>query len=280
MENTLLNSGKVRNILTEMAQVAQFMWERGWAEKNAGNISINITALVTAKSLDLFNDSPFTRFQIPYYHLKGNTLILTGTGTKMRDFARKPEENICFIRISETGIGYQQYCSGQADPNLRPTSELPTHMAVQDMFAEKNRDSKVLLHTHATEIIALTQIPLFKTKEALNRVLWGMHPENVLFVPEGVGFLPFTLPGTEKIAQATTQEFEQHHAVIWEKHGVLSAGKNPIEAFDIIDLLVKAAKIWFSCRNAGFEPEGLSDNQIEEIRNTTNPHEMFKNPYL
>jgi rhamnulose-1-phosphate aldolase len=184
----------------------------------------------------------------------------------MRDLARKPEENICFIRINETGNEYQQYCSGQADPNLQPTSELPTHLAVHDMFVKKNRDSRVVLHTHAIEIIALTQNHQFKSKESLNRILWGMHPETVLFMPEGVGFLPFNLPGTEKIAQATRKEFERHQAVIWEKHGVLSTGKNVIEAFDTIDILMKSAKIWFKCRNAGFEPEGLSDTQIEEIR--------------
>jgi rhamnulose-1-phosphate aldolase len=249
-----------------MAEVAQLLWNKGWAEKNAGNISYNVTGLVNEKSPGLFNDSTFTLFQIPYYHLKGNTFILTGTGTRMRDLARRPEENICFIRISETGIGYQQYCTGQADPNLQPSSELPTHLAVHDMFAEKNRDSKVLLHTHAAEIIALTQIPIFKSKEALNRLLWGMHPENVLFVPEGVGFLPYMLPGTEKIAQITMKEFERHQAVIWEKHGVLSTGTNVIEAFDTIDLLVKSARIWFCCRNAGYEPEGLTATQIEEIR--------------
>jgi len=266
LENPFLNSEKIRNVLTEMAEVAKYLWERGWAEKNAGNISINITGLVNEKSLGLFNDSTYTLLQIPYYNLKGNTFILTGTGTRMRDLARRPEENICFIRISETGIGYQQYCNSPAKPGLRPTSEIPTHLAVQDMFAEKNRDSKVLLHTHATELIALTQIPLFKSKEAINSILWGMHPENILFVPEGVGFLPFTIPGTEKIAQATMKEFERHQAVIWEKHGVLSTGTNIIEAFDTIDLLVKSAQTWFCCRNAGYEPEGMTAIQIEEIR--------------
>ena len=163
-------------------------------------------------------------------------------------------------------IDDQQYCSNKVDELLQPTSELPTHMAVQDMFIAKNIDSRVLLHTHATEIIALTQIPQMRSKEALNRVVWGMHPENILFVPEGVGFLPFTLPGTEEIARVTMREFESHQAVIWEKHGILSSGKNIPEAFDNIDLLVKSAKIWFQCRNAGHDPEGLSDAQIEIIR--------------
>jgi rhamnulose-1-phosphate aldolase len=249
-----------------MAEVAQFLWERGWAEKNAGNMSVNITGLINEKSFDFFADAPFTLFQIPYYHLKGHTFILTGTGTRMRDLARKPEENICFIRISDTGIGYQQYCNIKADPKIRPTSELPTHLLVHDMFMEKNRDSKVILHTHALEIIALTQITKFKSKETINRTLWGMHPENVLFVPEGTGFLPYTLPGTELIAQATMKEFERHRTVIWEKHGILSSGKNVLEAFDNIDLLAKAARIWLTCKNAGYEPEGLSDAQIDEIR--------------
>jgi rhamnulose-1-phosphate aldolase len=266
LENTFLNSPKIRTVLAEMAEVAQYLWTRGWAEKNAGNMSVNITELVDGKSMTGMSDSPFIRFQIPYYHLKGNTFILTGTGTRMRDLARKPEANICFIRISETGIGYQQYCTALADPDLRPTSELPSHMAVHDMFTETKRDFKVLLHTHATEIIALTQNPLFRSKESLNRILLGMHPENVLFIPQGVGYLPFTSPGTEKIAQATMKEFGNHQALIWEKHGVLSTGRNVLEAFDTIDLLVKAAKIWFFCRNAGFEPEGLSDAQIDEIR--------------
>jgi rhamnulose-1-phosphate aldolase len=249
-----------------MAEVAQYLWERGWAERNAGNISVNISSLVNDIALSLFNDSPYTLFRVPYYHLKGNTFILTGTGKRMRDLARKPEENICFIRISDTGIGYQQYCNSQADPLLQPTSELPTHMAVQDMFISKNRGAKVLLHTHATEIIALTQILQFRSKEALNRIVWGMHPENVLFVPEGIGFLPFILPGTEAIAQVTMKEFERHQAVIWEKHGILSTGKNMHEAFDNIDLVVKSAKIWFHCRNAGYDPEGLSEAQLEKIR--------------
>jgi len=139
-------------------------------------------------------------------------------------------------------------------------------MAVHDMFVSRKSDEKVLIHTHATEIIALTQIPLFRSKESINRIVWGMHPENVLFVPDGVGFLPYTLPGTDKIAQVTVKEFETHQSVIWEKHGILSTGKNISEAFDSIDLLVKSARIWFECRNAGYEPEGLSDMQIEEIR--------------
>ena len=37
-------------------------------------------------------------------------------------------------------------------------------------------------------------------------------------------------------------------------------------AFDTIDILSKAARIYFLVKQAGFEPEGLTDGQLAEIR--------------
>ena len=33
---------KVKKILFEVSEVADYLWQRGWAERNAGNISVNI----------------------------------------------------------------------------------------------------------------------------------------------------------------------------------------------------------------------------------------------
>jgi len=54
--------------------------------------------------------------------------------------------------------------------------------------------------------------------------------------------------------------------VIWEKHGCLAIGESLFDAFDQIDILAKSAGIFFMCRNAGFDPEGLSKTQLEDIR--------------
>ena len=33
---------KVKKILFEVGEIADYLWQRGWAERNAGNISVNI----------------------------------------------------------------------------------------------------------------------------------------------------------------------------------------------------------------------------------------------
>ena len=191
---------------------------------------------------------------------------MTGTGTRMRDLARNPEENICIIRIDNSGKGYSHLCRCRETSILQPTSELPTHLTIHEMLLKKDPARKILVHTHATELIALTQIPGMQSEKALNRVLQGMHPETVIFVPEGMGFVPYTLPGTAKIAQLTCKQLETHPVVMWEKHGVFATGKTVSEAFDAIDLLSKSAQIYFYSRQAGIEPEGLTEEQIAEIR--------------
>lgn len=43
-------NGPLQIQMNDIAQVAGYMWEKGWAERNAGNISVNITELVGKKT--------------------------------------------------------------------------------------------------------------------------------------------------------------------------------------------------------------------------------------
>lgn len=253
----------MKDTLKEMARVAEYLWHKGWAERNAGNMSVNVSGLVNNK---------YTREQGQVYELEeacpglqGEYILLSGTGTRMRNLARKPAKNVCLIRIGEEGKSYTLFCDKKND--LIPTSELPTHLSIHQKLLQQGGKQKALLHTHVNELIALTQIPEFTNEEAINKVLWGMHPETIMFIPEGAGFVPYTLPGTREIAHKTLQSLEKHRVIIWEKHGCLAVGENLFEAFDQIDILAKSANIFFTCRNAGFDPEGMTDEQLAEIRN-------------
>jgi rhamnulose-1-phosphate aldolase len=93
-----------------------------------------------------------------------------------------------------------------------------------------------------------------------------MHPEAVIFLPEGVGLVPYARTGSEALAVATVASLARHDVVIWEKHGVLAVGDSPHAALDRIDIVAKSARIWFLCRNAGYDPAGLSDDQLAELR--------------
>lgn len=135
------------------------------------------------------------------------------------------------------------------------------------MIKQRGSGEKVVTHTHASELIALTQVKEYCDEERLNKLLWGMHPETMVFVPKGIGLVTYLAPGTDLIADKTLEALEKHDVAIWEKHGIFAIGKDIIETFDVIDILAKSARIFFLCKNAGLEPEGLTDKQLEELKN-------------
>lgn len=193
--------------------------------------------------------------------------FVTGTGKRMRDIARDPMANALIIRIDDAGKGYHIIAPGDTAllSSLRPTSELPSHLSIHSMIAERGSAQQVVIHTHANELCALTQLRDFCDEESINRLLWGMHPETKVFIPAGVGFVPYLLPGSAALAEATVSALRNHDVALWEKHGVFAIGHNIADTFDTIDIMAKSASIFFTCRAAGLEPEGLTDSQIDEL---------------
>ena len=53
--------------------------------------------------------------------------------------------------------------------------------------------------------------------------------------------------------------------VMWEKHGVFAVDCDAMQAFDQIDVLNKSALIYIAAKNMGFEPDGMSQEQMKEM---------------
>lgn len=246
-----------------MAEVAGFLWQKGWAERNAGNISVSLADL---RPSDIPDDYQPFFISLPesFPEVAGVCFIVSATNRRMRDLARQPMKNALIIRVTDDGAGYN-IISHYGKTDLRPTSELATHLAVHSMIARRKSQERVVMHTHVTELAALTQLREFADQKRLNRVLWSMHPETMIFVPAGVGFVPYLLPGTVNAGKATVMALEDHQAAIWEKHGLFAIGCNLQETFDLADILAKSASIYFMCRSSGQEPEGLTDSQMDEL---------------
>ena len=264
--NDIFQKRELEFVMNDIAEIAQYLWNRGWAERNAGNFSIDVTGFFNDKELEHFSLYPFFPLNIAYPSLAHKLLLISGTGTRMRDVAKNPSECICYVYINDSGSAFHIIGSTPEDNTVKPTSELATHLAIQQMLVLGNSSEKVVLHAHVTELIALTHLSAYKTEEAINSLLWGMHPETILFVPDGVGFIPYTLPGTDHIALATIKELGKHKAIVWEKHGCMAVGNTLADAFDTLDILAKSAKIYFLCKSAGLDPEGLTPGQLNEIR--------------
>jgi rhamnulose-1-phosphate aldolase len=125
---------------------------------------------------------------------------------------------------------------------------------------------KAVLHTHPDELIALTLIPGFSDESRLNKTLFCVQPETVIVNPAGVGLVKYILPGTGQLAEKTIASLQHHPIILWGKHGCIAVGNDVQEAFDLIDVMNKSAQLFFLCREAGYTPQGLTEQEIEELK--------------
>lgn len=262
MNSILDNRPVLAAQINEVAEVAGYLWQKGWAERNGGNITINITDVVDneMKNLKPLCAPVAIGKQLP--NLKGCYFFCKGTNKRMRDLARRPMENGSVIRISDDCGSYEII----ADNPVKPTSELPSHLSMHDYLIGKGSSYKAVIHTHPIDLVAMTHNPSFLKKDVLTRILWSMIPETRAFCPRGIGIAPYKLPGTMELADATIEQLDEYDVVAWEKHGVCAVGENITEAFDMIDTLSKSAQIYLTAKAMGFEPAGMSDEQMEELR--------------
>ena len=182
--------------------------------------------------------------------LKGKYFYCKGTGKRMRDLAKEPMQNGSIIRICDDCASYEVI----ADEPVVPTSELPTHLALQNYLLETGSCYKATLHTHPIELVAMSHIQRFLKGDEMTRVLWSMIPETLAFAPLGIGIVPYALPSS----------------VALEKHGTVAVGQDIMDAFDQTDVLCKAANIYMCARAMGSEPDGMTEEQMKEVQDVFN----------
>ena len=248
--------------IDKVAEVALYLWQKGWAERNGGNITINISEWVDEGMQKLPAISEPRPIGKRLEHLEGCWFYCKGTGKRMRDLARKPMENGSIIRILPGCESYEIV----ADAPVAPTSELPSHLAVHDDLLAKGSPYRASLHTHPIELVALTHSRKWMQKDVATNMLWSMIPETKAFCPRGLGMVPYMLPSSVELAEATIRALnDDYDVVMWEKHGVFAVDTDIMSAFDQVDVLNKSAQIYIAARNMGFEPEGMSQAQMREL---------------
>ena len=250
----------------KIAEVAGYLWQNGWAERNGGNITVNVTEFADDEMKQMPAISEVKQIGVTLPALKDCYFYCKGTGKRMRDLARRPMDNGSVIRILDDCASYVII----ADNAVMPTSELPSHLTVHAHLIETGSSYKATVHTHPIELVAMSHNRKFLGKDVLTNILWSMIPETKAFCPLGLGVVPYELPGSNSLADATLKELEDYDVVLWEKHGVFAKGLDVMDAFDQIDVLSKSAKIYIDSRCMGFEPEGMSQEQLQEMTKAFN----------
>ncbi len=253
----------MKKTLADIADIAGLISERGWAERNAGNVSVDITE-------DRDRPSGLRRGRhidnpVAYPELAGRSYLVTATGARFRDVASRPEKHVVLARIADDLSGYQILLGSDEDIDLVTTSEFPSHLCIHAYLRRLHPDKKAVLHTHPDCLLALSHVAEYCSTEALSRLLWSMHPEMKVVMPDGVGLVPYRLPGSQDLADTTVHILEHHRVGLWEKHGCVAVGTDVFDAFDLIETAEKSAKIFLMVRSAGFDPQGLTDAQLDDL---------------
>jgi rhamnulose-1-phosphate aldolase len=258
-------SDALAGVAGQMAEVGGYLWTKGWAERNAGNLSADVTDLVSPEKPDPTRH-PKLPATIPEPRLAGRSFLITATGSRFREIADHASRCLLLLRIDEALDGYRVLWGGNG--RERPTSEFPAHLEVHGFLQTSESTYRAVVHTHPTHLIALTHLETFDREEQLSQLLSAMHPEVKAVLADGVGFAGYRCPGSQELADATARVLRDHRLCVWEKHGCVALGRDVVEAFDLIDTANKAAEIYLLCRATGQEPQGLSAEQLDELERT------------
>jgi rhamnulose-1-phosphate aldolase len=107
----------------------------------------------------------------------------------------------------------------------------------------------------------LSHLPVYQDEQYLNRHLLRWQP-TILNFPEGMGVLPFILPGSAELTVETMLTLREHRIVIWSRHGVMARTENSIiHALDLIEYAETAAHYEYLNLTAG-SPCGLSPEDL------------------
>ena len=235
----LRNNERLMAEIDRIAEVAGYLWTKGWASETAG----------IYREPDYFIErggEGVAGFGFLDSLARGDDGLMRARllcdGYRKTDALRgeRSFRQRLFVRIAADGKSYDIL----AEQPIQPTSELPSHLLMHNFLRAKGRDNRVVLHTHPTDIIGMTHCKPFLDSEKITRTLWSMIPECRIIVPKGVGIVPYEIPGTLALAHATIRQLEEHDVVFWEKHGILAVGEDLIECFDAIDTLSKSAQIY------------------------------------
>lgn len=264
MKSVLEGRPALAAVIDQVAEVAGYLWQKGWAERNGGNITVNVTDLVDDEIKALPAIAPARPIGKILPNLKGTYFYAKGTGKRMRDLACRPMENGAIIRVCDDCASYEII----ADNAVLPTSELPSHLSLQDYLIGTGSCYKATLHTHPIELVAMSHIQRFLRPGEMTRVLWSMIPETLAFAPLGIGVVPYAMPGSLELADATLEQIKTHDVVLWEKHGTTSVGIDIMDAFDQTDVLCKSVHIYMCARSMGSEPDGMTEEAVKAVQET------------
>lgn len=233
-------------------------------EGAAGNISVCV-----GWRLEVRRHFPIAEpidLPVPAPHLAGHTVIVTGSGRRLRDIAASPVANLGAVIIAADGVGATlRTASTRLFEAL--TSEWNSHLAVHDdTVARTGTNFHAVVHAQPPHITYLSHLPAYRDEAHFNRRVLRWEPETIVQLPAGIGVLPFMIPGSKDLMAANVASLRRHRIVVWTKHGVMARSDISVtRAVDRIEYAETGARYEYMDLVAGGRAEGLTDEEAQAI---------------
>jgi L-fuculose-phosphate aldolase len=133
----------------------------------------------------------------------------------------------------------------------QPSSELRIHLAAYRLRPEIG----AVVHAHPKTIVALSLASI--------DVMFTALPETVVALGL-IGSAPYETPGSSALASVMESALENHDAIVMERHGAITLGRNLFEAYDRMETLEHAAQTLYLAQSLG-SIEALPDDEIERL---------------
>ncbi|MCU9595649.1 rhamnulose-1-phosphate aldolase [Caldibacillus thermolactis] len=247
----------------EFSKITFRLYDHGWDERNGGNISYRLTEEEVSQYDDVHDVLRTIPIDFDGKELAGMFFLVTGTGRYFKNIIDFPERDSGLVRITEDGKSIN-ILWGFNDGG-KPTSEFPTHLMGHAARLKVDPNQRVIMHCHPTNLIALTFTFPLDEKE-LTRTLWKMQTESIVVFPDGIGIIPWMVPGNSKIGNVTSEKLKEFSSVIWPHHGIFASGTTIDEAYGLIETIEKAAEIYNIIRSTGGDIlQLITDQQLTEL---------------
>jgi len=258
---------EIDDLLKMMGEAGQHLADIEASEGAAGNISVCLR----------WQLEPRTRFPVveetelpePVPELAGATFLVSGSGRRLREITDEPTASIACIVVNEGGQTGRLYTSYQRRFE-RVTSEFNSHLAVHlDQIRSSGTNFHAVIHAQPVHLTYLSHIPRYQDAKYLNTHLLRWQPETIVNLPEGIGFLPFRIPGSPELMAGNVEALREHRIVIWAKHGVMARSDVSVKrAADRVEYAETAAKYEYLNLCVGEVGEGLAPDELRAICRT------------
>jgi rhamnulose-1-phosphate aldolase len=256
-------------LLCELGQVGKRLTEIGAAEAAAGNLSVCFRERLDVTTC--FPNMQVIELPVPAPDLAGATLIVTGSGRRLRQIIEAPTANLACIVVEPGGRTGRMFTAPDCQFK-RVTSEFNSHLAVHhDQMRSRDLKLHAVLHAQPVYLTYLSHLTEYQNEQYLNQHLLRWQPETILNFPNGIGVLPFILIGSAQLTVETMLALRDHPLVVWSQHGMMARADDSIfHALDLIEYAETAAH--YECLNliAGDRSEGLDPEHLREVAESWN----------